>query len=287
MISRSLYKYCQNNFRGALKNKIKKSPLSQALFDKYYFGELQGKFFYFNAHDIEKLKQRLIADEQLNFFIDKYPEKGKRVSQAGEFKDEKFNALAVNHDYILLNSLNLLCLNQQTYTLPDINAQGIIVCASDIKSVQHSHIIMVENLEVMGNLALLNLPESLKNALFLYRGDIKPSNNTHYSYLFFRRFKQTNRLIFFGDLDPAGSQMALNSGATQWLGIEDLTALNSSLRGIEQEWIMQRESKRWLDQQTSLPLSCQNAYDAMKSTQKTLQQEHMLAKNLALSLFSL
>jgi len=187
---------------------------------------------------------------------------------------------------LLINSLADLRLNQAVRKQCPINSLGTFICASEIKTIEHERIIFVENLAVMADLSLLNIPEPLKNALWLYRGDQQSHKNTGTANQFFKQFKNSHTLVCFSDLDPQGIQIAQESGATHWLTITDKNDLNIKLKGVENEWFNQKTAISYLNNQQLTPHQ-QIIFNDMKKTQKTLKQEHMIAHSLRLDLFEI
>lgn len=164
---------------------------------------------------------------------------------------------------------------------------GINIDASQIQSVEHKQIILVENLEVMALLDKLVIPNFLKEALWLYRGDVNKRQTTGCAYQFFRNFKETHQLICFSDLDPAGIEIALSCSAHYWLTPADSFVINKQLTGDEKEWFKQNKAITFLKNREGLPEKCESTFSLMLQYQKTLKQEHMIAHKIPLELFSL
>lgn len=287
MIKKGLYQFCQANFKSQQAGRLKIKPLITKLYDDYQFGQKIQGYIEFTEADIESLKRDLLIQDKLNFCIDPYPQKQSRNQRALSTRDEKHNTYPVSQDFVLLNSLKSFRLNQNSTALSELTSLGVYFQASQIISVEHQYIVLVENLAMMANLAMLNIPEALKNALWLYRGDLSAGKTTGQAYHFFDRFKESNTLICFSDLDPAGLQIAINSGASYWLTVQDKQSLTMELNGIEQDWFNQDESRRWLESKKPLNTQCQILFDSMNLHHKTLQQEQMLAHKVALALYPL
>lgn len=287
-MDKRLFEYCQKHLRCANSGRFKVTASLKKLVNHYQVGYIDNGFFYFNTQDKQRLIE-IVASElnAIHLFRDSYPQEQTRTQVASERRNEKSGALKVSEDFILINSLDSLRLNQQVTQNPQLSSLGISVCASEIKTIEHQQLVLVENLIVMANLAKLNIPESLKGALWLYRGDIKKHQQTGGAYQFFRSFKGRNELICFADLDPSGLQISLTSGAEQWLTVVDEKTLNIKLYGVEQEWFNQKKSVTYLNHYEQLPDHCEHLLKQMKQSQKTLKQEHMLAHSMQLSLYPL
>jgi hypothetical protein len=284
-MTKALFEYCQRNLSAVIKP-LKLTASLEKLYRIYGIGSLEGTLYYFDEKDKAQLIERVKEDHGVHLFREPYPDPKSRINNAQKNRNEKQNALTVTHDFVLINSLSSLRLNKSITEKSPINSLGSFICASEIKSIEHSHLVFVENLIVMANLPLLKIPESLKDALWLYRGDQKAQQNTGTANQFFKRFKKTNNLVCFSDLDPKGLEIALKSGATQWLTIADNSDLCLDLQGVENEWFNQKETIAFL---SKLQLSAHQKmlFEKMKQTQKTLKQEHMIAHSLNLDLFEL
>ena len=286
-MKKGLFKYCKDNLHKVGNGKLKNTPSVEYLHYEYGFGTLDSSFCYFNDQDKINLINRVQLEVGVHLFRDSYPEKQSRLAKANDSRDEKQNALKVSEDFVVLNSISGLCLNQQQFKVSPISSLGQIMCATDIISVEHKYIVLVENLIVMANLKRLNIPVALEHALWVYRGDVQAHQQTGAAYQFFRRFSKTHELICFCDLDPSGLQICLTSGATQWLNLSDAKQLNIKLQGVEKDWFNQGNALRYLEHCDALPASCNRSLAQMKATQTTLKQEHILEHSLKLILFPL
>jgi len=286
-MNKALYKFCQTKFKTLRHGKLKLSSLLIRLNSDYRFGVIDGNYLHFGEADRQSLIDSVLAENRQHLFRDEYTAAQSRVQNAQTQRNEKENSFAVSRDFILLNTLQTLQLNGQQFPVTPFTSLGLYLQADEIVSVEHKQIVLVENLAVMANLSALNIPESLRSALWLYRGDISPEKQTGKAYQFFRRFKHTNPLICFSDLDPAGIQIALSSDAHYWLTPEDSSVINSQLQGDEQEWFKQQGAISYLEKKTDLPEKCRSAFAQMRHVRKTLKQEQMLALNIELQLFAL
>lgn len=288
-MNKTLFEYCKKHLRLVTQAKLPANASLKSLVEQYNIGfiDCHTNLFHFNAKDKQHLIEMVAQELNGILLSDPYPVKTSRTQIAQTQRNEKIGALKVSGDFVLLNSRHSLCLNNEITTNSPLNSLGHFICASDIKSIEHSHIVLVENLIVMANLSRLNIPEQLKDALWLYRGDAQPQQQTGTAYELFRRFSSRHQLVCFSDLDPSGLQICLTSGATQWLTIVDKTQLSMKLRGVENEWGKQDKARRYLNNKSSLPSHCESLFKQMMSSQTTLKQEHILQHELKLALFPL
>jgi hypothetical protein len=286
-MNKTLFQYCQKHLRFINNGQLKVNASLKSLVNIYNIGYISNGFFHFNTKDKQHLIE--VISQQLNGIrlSDEYPEQQSRIKIAATHRNEKVGSLNVSEDYVLLNSLDSLRLNNQVTQNISISSLGHFICASEIETIEHQQIVLVENLIIMANLDRLNIPDTLKEALWLYRGDAKAFNQTGTAYQLFRRFKLSHQLICFSDLDPSGLQICLTSGANQWLTLNDEKQLNIELKGNEQEWFNQNKAISYLNSYLSLPKTCERLFLRMKQSQTTLKQEHMLQHSLKLTLFPL
>ncbi len=286
-MNKALYQFCQRKFKTLTHGKLKLSSSLARLHADYGFGVLAGDYLHFSEKDRALLIERVQSENGVHLFREPYPQAQSREQSAQTQRNEKTHSYAVTRDFILLNSLRPLQLNKQQLPVSLLTSLGVYLKADQIISVEHQQIVLVENLAIMANLQALNIPESLKQALWLYRGDRKEQQQTSTAYQFFRRFKNSHQLICFSDFDPAGIQIALTSEAHYWLTATDDNVINLELQGDEQEWFKQQSAIKYLDNKTLLPEKCQTAFAEMSRSRKTLKQEHMLVHNIKLGLYKL
>lgn len=289
-MNKQLFEFAQNNLGKKQQGSLKKCPSSIKLHEVYNFGtwSADGKTLLFNVEQREGLIRDIqLKHKGLHLLFDSYPEASSREEQAQIKKDEKNNALPVTKGYVLLNSLEELKLNKEVIQKSSLNTLGQYIKADEIHSIEHSSLILVENLAVMGALKRLLLPEALHSALWIYRGDAKKYQQTGTAYRFFRRWNNSHQLICFSDFDPEGLKIAATSHAQHWLAPakeEWEQQLNIELEGYEEEWFKQKWGN---NKQQPIPESLNKAFETMAKHKKTLQQEHMIAHKIRLQLHPL
>jgi hypothetical protein len=289
VMNKALFEYSKNLLLKYRQGHIVKLIKSASLLNQEYgFGTIQHDYLHFTDDDRASLLTIVKKELGVDLLSDDYPSPQSRIENAKTQRNEKHNALAVSTDFVLINSLQTLNINQQQLTNTSCTTLGLYIKANEIKSIEHQQIVLVENFAVMANLKLLNLPKSLHGALWLYRGDIKKQQQTGIAYQFFRRFKDSHQLICFSDFDPEGIKIALTCNASYWLTLKYTADINElRLFGDEGEWDKQINSISYLRAKLNLADECQQAFDYMQSNRNTLKQEHMLAKSLALAVYPL
>ena len=319
-MNKQLYNFAQAKFQqNRHGGQIKNSALATKLHNEFHFGkyDLSQQWLIFTLTDILQLSKEVQLSHGVDIRNDPYPVKEDRLTIAATSRNEKENSCAVSKEFILINSLTDISINQACHKVSPLTSLGMYIKAEEITSIEHSAIVLVENLAVMANLNSINLApiQSIKSfqntqskhsnidlskALWLYRGDVKAQQKTSTSYHFFRHFKGNTPLVCFSDLDPKGVEIALTSGADYWLTIENTNEIAIELSGNEQEWYKQGASIDFLLQQMNTQISlnddaCLGKHDKSNSNwqaifrtllkyKKSLKQEHILQHKLSLKL---
>jgi len=269
---------------------VKANKSCEWLVNTHRLGRIFDKIWFYSEQERLKLIQLVHDQHQVNLLIDEYPAKQNRLVNAKTQNNEKYNALAVSHDFVLVNAFQQLKLNQQCIDLQGIASLGLSINTTQISSIEHRTLVFVENLAVMANLKKITLAEDalhLKEALWIYRGDKKHTQTTAQAYTFYKRFADTHQLVCFADFDPAGLQIALTCGATKLLAPCLSSVVSLPVSGAEKAYYDQHQAKIYLDNNPNLSTPCQQLYCEMKSNKKTLQQEHLLAHQIPLSIYKI
>ncbi len=306
-IKKPLYNFAQDKIqKNRNGGRIKNSALATRLYEEFHFGkfDLTKQLLTFSLTDILALTKEVQSSHGVDIRNDPYPVKEDRLTTAETSRNEKENSYAVSKDFVLINSLTDINVNQTCHKISPLTSLGMYIKAEEIKSVEHSAIVIVENLTVMANLNAVNLASietnsspknkniDLSKALWLYRGDVKVQQTTSTSYQFFRRFKGHIPLVCFSDLDPKGIEIAFTCDADYWLSIENTNEIAMELSGNEQEWYKQGASISFLQEKIittpNQEIACwHKLFENLLTHRKTLKQEHILKHNVAVALFEL
>lgn len=279
------YKFFAEQLRQGL-NRVKKNKSCEWIVDVHRLGKIEyGDWVY-----TEKERSAIIAlvksQLKVDLLHDDFPEDTSRIARANTFNEEKSRTVAVSHDFVLVNSLTILKLNQQTIEINAFQSLGFYVNANTVESVEHDCIVLVENLSVMANLSLLKFSAKcafLKNALWVYRGDIRAQQTTAMAYQFFRGFKESHQLVCFADFDPKGLEIALTSGADYVITptVDSIKAFQTD--GADTDYFKQASSRNYIAEHLVDSSKIQQLFRLMSEQRRTIKQEHMLAKALTLS----
>lgn len=270
-----------------------RSMEATAVMERYQCGRTQGDKLVFSAIDKENLRNQI--KKELNIdpcIIHKLPDD--RLETAKYHNNEKLANKAVGHDHVLINSPNgILHINDKTIDLQlaQIPSAGIMSLGSKISQIDHSTIVVVENLAMMQLSGYLKLPLLCQNALWIYRGDHKSGSRVDACYDLIKRLGNHKDIIIFSDMDPKGIEIALTiANANYWLGPEAslwescLTGQYASRSGYDLQAIAMNYL---LKQKNSLPLPIQTLIEQMTRTQSSYKQEHMYSHTIPLALHKL
>jgi len=289
LFNRTQYNFFAKHLRADL-GYVNVTKSCQWIVDVHRIGKIvNGKWFY-----TEKDRAAIIAliKSQLNvdLLFSDFPDKASREALALINNNEKLNALAVSEDFVLVNSLSSLQINNDQLDINVLASLGVYINANKVESVEHKQIVLVENLAVMANLAklvLLDNAKYLENALWVYRGDLKREQSTGRAYDFFRRFKATHQLICFADFDPEGFKIAITSGATTILAPVADAVVNFNAAGPDIDYFKQVTAKQYINNQTDLSLQVEKLFAVMAEQRQTIKQEHILSHRIPLSVFEI
>lgn len=260
---------------------------------EFHFGQLDHhQRLRFSALDLFKLNQEITQLTGKNPAWDDYI-KVTRPERSKSHNSTKLQTLPVREDFVLVNCLGSLKINQQISVSLTLSSLGVHLNVNDFNSIEHRQLILVENLAVMASLALLKLPAEIDDPLFIYRGDVKSEQNTRTAYQFFRRWSSSHQLICFSDFDPAGMVIVISSGATSCLIPEPTSwdyIFSVKLKDVEKNWWQQNKQMTALSslvKQDQLPKELAAGFKNMGDYRRTWQQEHMISHQTPLTLSAL
>lgn len=271
---------------------IKANATYRWLANDHRIGELDHnqKYWYFTEKD--KARIRELLNVQRMKIAEGYTPKQSRHEISKKGRDEKRNSLPVKQDFVLVNAIGDLRINQEVINLGSLSRLGLQCNYQLFESIEHKTIVLVENLETMSYLEQLQFNEKLsylKEALWLYRGDVKAEQSTSSAYKLFRRFIDTHKLVCFSDFDPKGLEIALSSGATSLL-LPDVTIANEKnkqLTGVDNAFSNQKSSQIFLERQTDLPDEFKSYVTQLFKHRRVVKQEHMASLHIPLIEISL
>ena len=271
-------------------SRFKKNKTCEWIVAVHRIGKIDNGEWVYSEKDRADIIALVRSQLQVDLLFDDYPSDKSRVERAKTKNDEKTRSIAVSHDFVLVNSIGPLLINGQQNALNEIESLGTYININSIQSIEHKVIVLVENLSVMANLSKLIFTDDndfLNDALWLYRGDLKPQHHTGQSYSFFRCFKQTHQLLCFADFDPKGLEIALTSGATRFITptIESINKFNVVDADID--YFKQDSARQFIENEIDNQSNISSLYEWMSEHRKTIKQEHMIGQQLPLTVFEL
>lgn len=166
------------------------SALGSEVIERYRCGHLHNGKLVFTAQDKLELRQRVAEETGFDPLRERLPD--------GE-----------------------LCINGGRITLQpaSIMTAGVFCPSSGIEIVDHDALVVVENLPVMSLCHAFEMPQSVRRALWVYRGDPKTGSKINVCHDFIDRFGANKTVVVFSDMDPKGLEIALTMPhAHYWLG---------------------------------------------------------------------
>jgi len=292
LFNKTQYNFFAKHLKADL-GKVKTAKSCQWVVDTHRIGRIVNGYWLYTEKDRSAIIQLVKSQWNIDLLFDAYPEEQSRIDIAANYNDEKNNALAVSKDFVLVNSLNTLQINSKILDINAFSSLGIYMNANKIETIEHKQIVLVENLAVMANLAKLVLLDNAKhlvNALWVYRGDVKREQSTGRAYDFFRRFKGSHQLLCFADFDPEGMKIAITSGASAMLSPNSYALINFNAGGHDVDYFKQDTAKQYLlnkSNQGDFPFELDKLITVMSAQRQTIKQEHILAHQIPLSVFTL
>ncbi|MGR9046669.1 MAG: DUF7281 domain-containing protein [Gammaproteobacteria bacterium] len=269
------------------------SSQGKSVLERYHCGYLKHNRLVFTAQDKLLLRQRVKEELGLDPFTTReLPDD--RLEMAAFHANEKLASKPAGHDHLLLNSPNgNLRLNGENIALQPLKlpTAGLMCLNSGITTVEHTALVVVENLAMMQVCTTLALPPAAQNALWIYRGDHKSGAKADACREFVERFGADKDVIVFSDMDPKGLEIALTMPHVDyWLGPqpESWDSCLNSRQANRDGFDLQRGAMAYLQRvKDSGELSpvLTNLLACLKQHRSSYRQEHMASHAIALALF--
>ena len=263
---------------------IRTAPTRRGAKAKYHFHLASGEH--------ELLREYILKNSGLDIATDAYA-RGDRVENAAINSDEKLGASA-SQDIILVNNPTATVkLNQEsTYLFSSIACAGIELRHQHIVSIEHDAIIICENFTPMYYLSQLADNPVFANALVLYRGDSQNGKRADQVINFLTRFRAHIPIYYFGDLDPAGLDIAksFNVAGVILPCINQLTELDDlqlkALAGKDKYFPHIKKKGHHHVLEYSYPVSWRQHIQLINRHQLGLQQEHLINAEIKWQLYT-
>jgi len=271
------------------------SALGQAVRERYQCGQVRHNKLHFTSQDKFALRSEIKKELGIDpFETHQLPDS--RLQIAEYHDNEKLAKNPASHDHVLVNSpsgiLNLNGRKIQLYT-DVVPAAGLLCLSSAITQIDHSAIVVVENLSIMALCNVLKIPAQVNSALWIYRGDHKSGAKIDACHKLLNRFGNDKEIIVFSDMDPKGLEIALTiNNAHYWLGPEPSAWRNrlnnkvASRSGYDSQGVAMNYLLKQRDA-GSLSEPFKKLISLLNTERSSYRQEHMSAHNIPLTLLAI
>ncbi len=210
---------------------------------------------------------------------------GSRIDIAKTTGNEKFNAEAPGRHHLLLSSPSgKLLINDQLIPIIKGASYRVDWRVLDLNKIPPS-IIVVENLQAFDFFQSFNLPESLSNALVVYRGHNISSKAV---IDFLNKASPSTQIVSFCDYDPKGFEIALSTTNVTDILLPELEQAFAVTQGTRNTFEKQHSSIKHFSNHV-LPSVLRPYWDELMRQKLCVSQENILAHSkclLVLPLYS-
>jgi len=271
------------------------SEIGRAVRERYQCGTVRNNKLHFTSQDKFALRSEIKKELGIDPF-ETYQLPDSRLQIAEYHDNEKLAKNPASHNHVLVNSpsgtLNLNGRNIQLHT-DVVPAAGMLCLSSEIKHIDHSAIVVVENLSIMALCNMLKIPAQINSALWIYRGDHKSGAKIDACHALLNRFGNDKEIIVFSDMDPKGLEIALTiDNARYWLGPEPnawrncLKSKVASRSGYDSQGVAMNYLLKQHDA-GSLSEAFKELISLLNTERSSYRQEHMSAHNIPLTLLAI
>jgi len=249
--------------------------------------------FMLGSDDKQKLQSLITEQFGLDVTQDHYQDRVNDRIQNSQLEQDEKRGVNASSDVILVNNpARNIQLNNEIIVLPKtIDCAGLEIRHNMISSIQHTAIVICENYAPMYYLTAFNNTDNLKDALIIYRGDNQTGKKAEEVSQFVNHWRGKLPIYYFGDFDPAGFNIALNSFAVDGYFLPAITSLAqydpATLKHIG-------SSDKYDNQDKQTPIRCSinnqplHAHiNFMNHMRLGFQQEALLSEKIPLQLIKL
>lgn len=248
------------------------SPTWRRIHAHFEAGEIRDKSLHFGREQREALRQ--LAQREWGFDpLEGVPD-GTRLEVAAQAIDEKTARQRPDDDFVLVKGALPAPLPPLS---PELSLR-VPLTSLDLGAI--AQLLVIENLDSFDDWQHYVAPVELTDSLVLYRGHRGLARGAQ---RLLNSLHASTRVIVFPDYDPAGMKIAVTLPRADALLVPDL-GLPLLAKGSRQHFAEQFQEARYLD---GAELGgWQPAWDAMKTHQVSIKQQHMLALDAPLRLVS-
>nr|WP_155672406.1 hypothetical protein [Aliivibrio fischeri] len=235
-------------------------------------GVTSGEKLQLTSRDIRQIRK--VIKEQSGFDLLTDPIPNSRTEMAQFFPNEKLSSRPVKDKVIKIYGILSTNINNKTYDLEE--GMNIEIALSQLKSIEHSQVVIVENYEAFSKFRLVKT-DMEPNPLIVYRGDKDCSVISKEIALAFPDIE----LVAWFDTDPKGISLALTSGADYML-VPDLS--KEVLKQHGRSDLFSNQYKNWDRVSVLIP---SNLKLLMANVEKGITQESIIANDISVSLYKI
>ncbi|MCK0164918.1 hypothetical protein [Marinobacter sp. S6332] len=241
-------------------------------------GQVIGKEIHFTPEERQRLREYAKAEHGLDPQYDSRA--GGRMAMAHHDASEKLSPDSVFGELLVLATAGaaIVKVNGKNASTPSGSVLSVRPHCLDLKHLQTQNLVIIENGGLMPYWADIKLPDSLANAIILYRGH---RENVR-SVAEIVSHQPADKLAWFFDFDPAGQCLAFDQakGSTLvpsgWRKLGRHTPFNQSKVHHKQCIALQRLRSRATGELLSIA-------DHMASEELALMQEHLVLRSVQMS----
>ena len=263
------------------KRLVKLSNLWQFLNTEYGIGCIDKNNLILQHTDYQQIRELIKSDMGID--ISEPPLTGSRIDIAKSTGNEKLNAEAPGRHHLLLNSPSgELFINDQLIPLIKGASYRVDWREVDLNKIPPS-IIVVENLQAFDFFKSFNLPESLSNALVVYRGHNISSKAV---IDFLNAVPHNTQIISFCDFDPKGFEIALSTTKVTDILLPELDQAFDGAEGTRHVFDKQHTSVTHFSKH-ALPSILYSYWNELMKQKLCVSQENILAHSKRLLVLAL
>ncbi|WP_298450437.1 hypothetical protein [uncultured Marinobacter sp.] len=241
-------------------------------------GQVVGKEIHFTPEERQRLREYAKAEHGLDPQYDSRA--GGRMAMAHHDASEKLSPDSVFGELLVLATAGaaIVKVNGKNASTPSGSVLSVRPDCLDLEHLQTQNLVIIENGGLMPYWADIKLPDSLANAIILYRGH---RENVR-SVAEIVSHQPADKLAWFFDFDPSGQSLALDQGKgstlvpADWRELGRHTPFNQPKVHRNQSVALKRLKGRATGELLAIA-------EHMASEELAVMQEHLVRRNLPLS----
>lgn len=264
------------------KSKVLRNKIWEQICAENGVGQVIGREIHFTPADRQRLREYVVAEHGLDPQFDSRA--GGRMAMARKDSSEKLSSDSVFGQLIVLATAGnaKVRVGSKEVTTAKGSVLSVLPECLDTDHLQSQKLVIIENGGLMPYWADLQLPESWKDSVILYRGHRENAR----SVAEIARSQPADKLAWFYDFDPAGQALALDQarGSTlvpeKWREFGRHTPFNQRKIHRKHLTALNRLNSRATGELLAIA-------EHMASEELALMQEHMVLRQVPLMALAL